>query len=184
MTSQATLPGFAATGTRPPVAYHPHDGAIRDHLAERRPNLQPEALSLAAEIHAAVRDALRGEVSALGGHRSGPAWRKAVSACGRDLSVADLAHIATTPTPQTRAAARQAAVVLLRAAEPQRRASGTITSRAAEAVLAAGQLNREAVEALRDDVLDEGERRRLLELADEAQQQLDALRSIAAGGFR
>ncbi len=184
MFQQPTLPGFGPTGTRPPIVRRLRDGAILEHLQDLRPRLDPAARELTAEIHEAVRDSLRGSISYVGGHRTGARWRKAVTASGCDLSAADLAYLATTPSPETRAAARQAAVVLLRAAEPQRPASGTITSRAAEAVLAAGELNREAVDALKDDVLDEGERRRLLDLADETQQQLDALRSIAAGGSR
>lgn len=184
MARQATLFAEPFPGTPDRGASRLRDQSLVDHLEEHRPGISPAAARLTAEIHEAARDALRGSITALAGHRTGPRWRKVVSVDGCDLAVADLAHFATTPTPATRAAVRAAVVALLAAAEPQHAPAGSVTSRAAEAVVAVGELNREAAEDLSDGFVDDDEMRRLVATTVRVQQELDAVLALARGSRR
>lgn len=157
--SQATLPGLPQEGTRDLGVSH-----LRDRLAVLNQGLsltRPEALDIAAEMHAALHDSLHGCMSNLGAHRAPDKWRKAITATDRGVTLVDVAYLASLPSAEPRAAVRALVAVLEEHVGERAPVGGTVASRMADLLTATSAASDEFMRDFADGNLDDIERRRI-----------------------
>jgi hypothetical protein len=177
--------GSKATPAAPASGVPSNDlsGLFGDRIAQRNPGLPAGVVANSAEAYVALHERLAGCASNLGGGRSGALWRD-LTAAERGLTLEWLFYLASLPMAEPREAVRAVVAELARAVEPKT-ATGTLLSRAAEAVLSAAQLNRIVQQALADDALTVEERREVLQAVAEARRELDGIEALAViGGAR